>query len=144
MSDSTSPPVVLAPAPAPVLAPAPAPAIAYAPQAAPMPASSILQPQAAPQLPAHVPQMQAAPQPQQPQMAPAPQVYAAPQVRPAGALVTYGQGAARPQPAPVNPVEKLGSFVQKNQREIVAAGLGALALSLLRGGSLPGSGGSGG
>ena len=126
MSDT---PLVLAPAPALAPAPVPAPVPTYAPQAAPMPAASVLRPQPAPQLPAQIPQ----------------QVYAAPQIRPAGALVTYGQGAAQPTAPPAtNPVEKIGTFVQNNQREIFAAGLGALAISLLRGGSLPGSGGGNG
>ena len=134
MSDT---PLVLAPAPAPALAPAPAPVPTYAPQAAPMPAASVLRPQPAPQLPAQIPQ--------QVHAAPQQQVYAAPQIRPAGALVTYGQGAAQPTAPPAtNPVEKIGTFVQNNQREIFAAGLGALAISLLRGGSLPGSGGGNG
>lgn len=136
MTQPTSP--VPAPAPAPAAAaPSPAPAVVTPAQ----PAAAMLGPQAAPQYPVPV-------QPTQP-VAPT-QVVPAAQLRPAGALTSYGQGAPQRAQAPSSPVEQVGAFVQKNQRELVAAGLGALAISLLRGGSVPsfgrgpGRGGNGG
>ena len=143
MTNPTSPAPMPAPPAPQVLDVVPPPDRAAAPQAA----AQILAPRPAPQLPAQVRQ---APPAYAPQPAPAPG-YAPPiqgyaprqaqaQVRPAGALVTYGQGARPAQAQPAGPMGGVGEFVRTNQREIVAAGIGALAFSLLRGGRFPGGG----
>jgi len=92
-------------------------------QGAPQPAASILGPQAAPQLPV----------PRQPQLVA--------QVRPAGTLLTQGQGAAVSAPTPPSnstPLDQVTGWVQNHRRELIGGGVALLAASLIRGGVLPG------